>query len=342
MPVKCIFDDCKKRPIFNYDRELKPEYCALHKLEGMIDVKNKRCIFDGCKKQPVFNYDTKTKADYCVLHKLEGMIDIISKKCIFDGCKKHPNFNYDRELKPEYCALHKLEGMIDVKNKRCIFDDCKKRPNYNFQKYKTGKYCVSHKLEGMIDVTHKICITDNCETRISVPRYKGYCLRCFVHTFPNEPNTRNYKTKEFTVVAFVKSNFPDFHWMSDRIIKDGCSKRRPDLFLDLGYQVIIVEIDEDRHKNYSCEHKRMMEISQDINHRPVIFIRFNPDIYIDNGEKIPSCWHVNKLGLCVVKKNKIEEWNYRLEALKNRITYWSNTVSVRTLEVDSLFFGDEQ
>ena len=55
MPVKCIFNECKKRPTFNYDGETKADYCALHKLEGMIDIKNKRCIFDGCKKQPVFN-----------------------------------------------------------------------------------------------------------------------------------------------------------------------------------------------------------------------------------------------------------------------------------------------
>jgi hypothetical protein len=39
-------------------------------------------------------------------------------------------------------------------------------------------------------------------------------------------------------------------------VENGCSLRRPDLLLDLGYQVIIVEIDETQHKSYEeiCNH----------------------------------------------------------------------------------------
>ena len=69
--------------------------------------------------------------------------------------------------------------------------------------------------------------------------------------------------------------------MYDKKIQDGCSTRRPDLFLDLGYQIIIIEIDENQHIDYdcSCENKRIMELSQDVGHRPIVFIRFNPDDY---------------------------------------------------------------
>ena len=50
---------------------------------------------------------------------------------------------------------------------------------------------------------------------------------------------------------------------------------------------------------------RIMELSQDVGHKPIIFIRFNPDEYTDeNGDCVTSCWGVNKLGLCVVKKSK--------------------------------------
>ena len=38
--------------------------------------------------------------------------------------------------------------------------------------------------------------------------------------------------------------FSDYTWISDKKIYDGCYKRRPDLLLDLGYQVIIIEVDE--------------------------------------------------------------------------------------------------
>ena len=49
-----------------------------------------------------------------------------------------------------------------------------------------------------------------------------------------------------------------------------------------------------------------MELSQDLGHRPIIFIRFNPDSYEKDGKRIRSCWGPNKLGILVIKKKK--EW----------------------------------
>ena len=96
---------------------------------------------------------------------------------------------------------------------------------------------------------------------------------------------RNYKTKENDVVNNIMKVFPDFTWVNDRKIKDGCSKRRPDLLLNMGSHIIIIEIDEYKHKYYdcSCENKKLMEMSQDVGHRPIVLIRFNPDDYIDNN-----------------------------------------------------------
>jgi len=93
---------------------------------------------------------------------------------------------------------------------------------------------------------------------------------------------RNYKTKEKEVVDQITQTFADFTWVADKKVFDGCSRRRPDLLLDLGSHVVIIEIDEDKHTGYecSCENKRIMQISQDLHHRPVVFIRFNPDEYI--------------------------------------------------------------
>jgi hypothetical protein len=68
-----------------------------------------------------------------------------------------------------------------------------------------------------------------------------------MNLFPDKPVSRNYKTKEYAVVEFVKIKFPDLSLISDKIITDGCSKRRPDLFLDLGNQILIIEIDENQH-----------------------------------------------------------------------------------------------
>jgi hypothetical protein len=162
--------------------------------------------------------------------------------------------------------------------------------------------------------------------------------------FPDKPVCRNYKTKEYSVVEYIKNKYPDFTWNTDKIIKDGCSKRRPDLLLDLGYQNIIVEIDENQHIDYdcSCENKRIMELSQDVGHRPIIFIRFNPDDYICQGKKFTSCWGQNNQGISLVKKNKKTEWEQRLETLNTQISYWSNpdNKTDKTIEIVQLFYDN--
>jgi hypothetical protein len=125
-----------------------------------------------------------------------------------------------------------------------------------------------------------------------------------MYTFPDEPVTRNYKTKERNVVEFITNTFSGFSWIYNKRIYDGCSKKLPDLFLDLGFQVLIVEIDENGHDGYDnmCENKRIMELSKDLDHRPIVLIRFNPDGYTDKNEKkIQSCWCINKQGVCVVR-----------------------------------------
>jgi len=90
----------------------------------------------------------------------------------------------------------------------------------------------------MIDIKNKKCKSYLCSTQVS-EKYDGYCLYCYMNLFPDKPVSRNYKTKEYAVVEFVKSTFPNLSWIADKRILDGRSRRRPDLFLDLGYQIII-------------------------------------------------------------------------------------------------------
>ena len=53
---------------------------------------------------------------------------------------------------------------------------------------------------------------EQCQTMVTNPLYKGYCLRCFVYTFPNEKVSRNHKTKK-TVVDFVLEKFDKLSWI---------------------------------------------------------------------------------------------------------------------------------
>jgi hypothetical protein len=162
--------------------------------------------------------------------------------------------------------------------------------------------------------------------------------------FPDKPVSRNYKTKEYAVVEYVNNIFPDFTWINDKIIKDGCSKKRPDLLVDLGYQIIMVEIDENKHLNYdcSCENKRIMELSKDLGHRPIVFIRFNPDNYIKNNKMISSCWGIDGRGICSIKKEKVNEWNDRLNSLSSQLEYWltPQNMTDKTIEIIQLFYDE--
>jgi hypothetical protein len=161
--------------------------------------------------------------------------------------------------------------------------------------------------------------------------------------FPNHPLIRNYKTKEKSVMNYIEEKYPNYTFQFDKMIQDGCSKKRPDIFLDLGYQIIIIETDENQHMDYNttCENKRLMLLSQDVNHRSIIFIRFNPVSYIKDGLRVPSCWTpTDKKGLIKIKD--INEWNYRLDVLKNEIKYWinPNNKSDKIIHVVELFYDN--
>ena len=314
----CLEEACLKCPHFNFKGESKGLYCYKHKKEDMIDVVHKNCL--ECGKKPSFNFKGESKGLYCAKHKKKDMINVQKKTCF--ECDKKPNFNFKGESKGLYCAKHKKKDMINVVNKTCF--ECDKTPNFNFLGETKGIYCAKHKKTGMIDVVHKTCKSEWCDTQVRNKKYEGYCLYCYINLFPDKPVSRNYKTKEFAVVEFVKAKFPHVDWIADKIINGGCSKKRPDLLLDLGYQILIIEIDENQHINYdcSCENKRIMELSQDMGHRPIVFIRFNPDSYIKDGKKISSCWGNNQKGICVIKKNKTKEWKDRLNSLEELIIYW--------------------
>ena len=183
-----------------------------------------------------------------------------------------------------------------------------------------------------------------CDTR-GYHKYEGYCAPCFVHDPLNndKPARRNYKTKESDVVERVKQEFKDYDWVADKTVQGGCSRRRPDLLLHMRTHVIIVEIDENKHNAYecSCENRRMMELSRDVNHTTIVFIRFNPDAYEDvkTGKKVKSCWTIDeRTQVLHVSAENRQQWELRVEKLKQQIQLWIKNVPTKTVEVIQLFY----
>jgi len=329
--VRCAYPACEKTAYYNKPRGYAM-LCKEHKFDDMIIVKRK-CIHKMCNKTAHFNIPTEESPIYCMDHKLPTMIDV--ERVLYE--------------------YNKLHGMIDIKNKMyeynnppkkrlpseskntCCKDGCDKTPKFNAPHKTSGMYCDEHKKMFMINVVDRPCRTPFCTT-LGLKKYDYHCLFCFVHLFPHSPLTRNYKTKEASVVEFVKSTFPEYTWINDKRVQDGCSRRRPDLFLDLGDQVLIIEVDENQHVDYecSCENKRIMELSQDVGHRPIVFIRFNPDSYVVDDQKVPSCWCLNDDGICILKDKT--EWKRRLSALKQQMEYWIQERTTKTIEVIQLFY----
>ena len=230
--------------------------------------------------------------------------------------------------------------MIDVKTKYCCEESCYKRASFNYINKRTPIYCITHKKTTMINVTYKKCKTVLCGITVQ-KKYDGYCLRCYTYLFPDKPTSRNYKTKEQAVIEYIQEEFKDKTITYDKRIIDGCSLKRPDVFIDLGYQVVIIEVDENQHNTYdcTCENKRIMELSKDVGHRPIVFIRFNPDDYINTSNiNIKSCWGINASGICVVKKSSKKEWEERLSTLKNTVQYWFDNKTEKTIETIQLFY----
>jgi len=266
-----------------------------------------------------------------------------SRSCKEDGCEKRASYGTINE-KAEYCATHKEEGMVDVKHKRCEGKNadgtpCTTQPAFDIEGGK-GRFCKEHKEEGMVDVKHKSCLL--CPTLVSNKAYQGYCYRCFIYTFPNNQIVRNHKTKERTVADYIREQFSDYTVVLDKRIDNGCSSRRPDIFIDFGEFILIIEIDENQHNTYdcSCENKRLMELFQDAGSRPMVMVRFNPDDYMNyKNEKVTSCWGYTKdNGLCTVKKTKQKEWQERLSTLSKYIRHYCENRIDKEVHVDSLFY----
>jgi len=329
----CKDPDCKKQASFNNEGQ-KPLYCGTHKLKGMISV-NYKCEHGRQKSQ---------------CRECGGSL-FCKHRTRKDRCRECGGWAYcEHGTRKEACRECKGSGICEHGKHKHICKDCDgsgicKHGKQKHKCYECGGCGIcKHGIQKQKFYEcggSALCKNDWCSTRAN-KKYDKYCLHCYIHMFPDKPVARNYKTKETAVAEYIKTKYSQFEWITDKRVKDGCSRRRPDLLLDLGYQVLDIETDENKHTDYdcSCENKRLMELSQDVGHRPIVFIRFNPDDYMDGDNKITSCWGLTKQGICTVKKTKKKEWEERLNALSSQIDYWidEKNKTDKTVEIIQMFY----
>jgi hypothetical protein len=124
------------------------------------------------------------------------------------------------------------------------------------------------------------------------------------------------------------------------VIQGGCSRRRPDILIELLTHCIVIEINEFQHKHgsYSCENKRMMEIFEDLGNLPLVYIMINPDHYTDkNGVLHKSCFvnHKATEAPIINKNSNIKE---RLKTLKTKIEDHILQIPTKELTIITLYY----
>jgi len=337
---KCILN---RRAHFNLPNETTGKWCGKcpDKPKEAIDVKNKRC--ECGKSQPILNLPGQTKGRWCTKcpDKPKEAINVNHKRC--ECGKSQPSLNLPGQTKGRWCSKcpDKPKEAIDVKNKRC---ECGKAiPSLNLPGQTKGRWCAKcpDKPKEAIDVKNKRCKQCNL-IHVKKNKYRGHCVRCFIYLFPDEPVTKNYKVKEKHVFDAVIKLLPDGLTAPRDKRVGGCSKRRPDLMIDVGSHWICAENDENGHSDYdnSCENKRTMELYTDMGNRPMILIRFNCDKYTSNGVKYDSLFKLDsRTGISIVRSKK--DFDERITAFVKLINHYiESEPPEKAITTEYLYYDD--
>jgi hypothetical protein len=162
----------------------------------------------------------------------------------------------------------------------------------------------------MVDVKHPLCKLCDYVYIQESNGYEDMCVSCYAFTYPNKEIVTNFLVKERFIVNYLKDKYSKYTWTHNKTISS-CIKYRPDLLLDLGTHVVIIEIDEHQHNTNlykECDLKRTMDILAEIA-RPVIMLRINPDNYVDKDKKKKHKSMFKKSGKKLVIDNAV--WKER-------------------------------
>jgi len=345
---RCAIDGCDTRANFGDPETGKATHCVAHgKPLGLVDVVSKRCAIDGCNKHPVFGDPGTGERTHCATHgKQLGLIDVVHKLCAIDGCNTRAQFGDPETGKPTHCAVHgKPLGLVDVNNKRCAIDGCNKNPKFGDPETGMATHCRQHGTPlGYVDVSHPRCLSEHCGTRAS-PGYDGYCTDCFRHMFPTDPRTANIraKTRELTVRDALVAWYGDV-FIHNTTMHFGCDcahRRSIDFRYLVGNTMIAVEVDEGQHKSRDSEDEtiRYDDLFMAGHGGKWIYIRFNPDSYVDaTGKRVKGFFDSKN-------DRRPREIERRLDTLKTcidtHIDRARNDKNDDLLEIIYLFFDED-
>ncbi len=208
-------------------------------------------------------------------------------------------------------------------------------------------FCIHDKRKYTCIICNPNCACVDCKIVLVDKRSNCHplCQACFCNTYPDHEKSTLYKIKERYLRDELRVRFPDkdINMIFDKAVNGGCSKKRPDVLIDLLLYSIIIECDEGQHKNYECENKRTMQLFEDLGNRPLIIIRFNPDSYTENNKKVEGCF-IPLTNIEDIHKKKFyelneEEWKRRINILEEVIRgKMSDDIPEKEVEEIKLFY----
>ena len=101
------------------------------------------------------------------------------------------------------------------------------------------------------------------------------CSKCYYCYGPK----RN--SPEAQLVNYLQKNVAFPMAFMDKVLPgDTCTLERPDIiYMSPNERIIIVECDENQHRDYRCEERRISKISENLSGSPITVLRFNPHKY---------------------------------------------------------------
>ena len=261
----CQHPGCQTIPTFGLEWK-KPTHCRDHLLEGMTDVVNNRCQHPGCQTRPTFGLKWG-KATHCGEHLLDGMLDVVNKRCQHPGCEK-VSVKYGNHITGRaFCAAHRDKAQ-HWKLTTCKQPKCRCIATHSETGSFPFTFCDNHAPDGFSSCKEQRCL--RC----------GYMFLCDEEQlclFSCTSKHQDYvKRTENALNDFLQKKGLTF--VRDGAPAGSCTRRRPDFVFQTPYGVILVENDENQHKNNlcECEQSRMIELHESYG-EAVHFIRFNPD-----------------------------------------------------------------
>jgi len=282
----------KKRANYGPKMGETPTCCSMHgKAHGFIDVTHTRCDHDKCKELPVYGAKGE-QPTHCGKHKLPDTINVVNKRCEDDGCNERAIYGF-KGGKRTRCRTHKLPKMIDVVSQRCKHVGCDEFTHYGIKADKKRIRCHAHKTEKMVLLSQRCT---SCDTTCTQQKDK-LCSACRqVQTMGASRKLIRIERRIIAMLILHGTIIDDDRTKFNKSIGAECGGYRPDIYINCGTFILVIEIDENQHRpryisrivdgvvtpmvvgSYSteCENKRMMSIVSK-EQMPVYFIRINPD-----------------------------------------------------------------